>query len=159
MPCARLYYLATAREVYRIEAVTRSPAFSHLSSTVRGLATIRSFHAQDMLVNEFDNMMDVNSGAKFTSFAVGRWLSAIMDWIQLGNARARILKQTYGFITTFILLRQASLVSAWGVSLLSKVGSVLTVQNERLYSVELTQQAFPAETLVSYFSPACAWDP
>ncbi len=58
--------------------------FSHMTSTLRGLATIRSSRAQEMLIEEFDDITDVNSGARFTSFAVGRWLAVNMDWIQLG---------------------------------------------------------------------------
>lgn len=38
---ARSYYMQTAREVKRIEALFRSPIFSHLSETLDGLVTIR----------------------------------------------------------------------------------------------------------------------
>ena len=37
----RSYYMQTAREVKRIEALFRSPIFSHLSETLDGLVTIR----------------------------------------------------------------------------------------------------------------------
>ena len=84
-PNFRSYYLSTAREVYRIEAVTRLPMFTHAATTLRGLDTIRSFKAQEALVNEFHEIMDVNSGVKFTSFAISRWLAATMDWIQFGK--------------------------------------------------------------------------
>ena len=32
----------------------RSPVFSHLSSTLQGMTTIRAFGAEDMLEKEFD---------------------------------------------------------------------------------------------------------
>lgn len=56
----------------------RSPIYSHLSASLNGLTTIRSFGAQIVLVKEFDKIQDLHSSAFYlfisTSRAFGYWL-------------------------------------------------------------------------------------
>uniref|UniRef100_T1GEA5 ABC transmembrane type-1 domain-containing protein n=1 Tax=Megaselia scalaris TaxID=36166 RepID=T1GEA5_MEGSC len=49
----RVFYLKTSRDVKRIEGITRSPIYSHLGASLNGLATIRAFDAQNVLMKEF----------------------------------------------------------------------------------------------------------
>ncbi|XP_014088878.3 probable multidrug resistance-associated protein lethal(2)03659 isoform X1 [Bactrocera oleae] len=74
----RSFYLNTSRDVKRLEAVTRSPIYSHLSASLNGLPTIRAFAAQQMLINEFDNYQDLHSSGYYmfliTNRAFGYWL-------------------------------------------------------------------------------------
>ena len=57
----RRFYVATSRSVQRLEGVARSPLFSHLASSVRGLATIRAFRAEAALIAEFDHLQNVHT--------------------------------------------------------------------------------------------------
>ncbi|XP_054091098.1 probable multidrug resistance-associated protein lethal(2)03659 isoform X2 [Zeugodacus cucurbitae] len=74
----RSYYLTTSRDVKRLEAVTRSPIYSHLSASLNGLPTIRAYNAEQMLINEFDNYQDLHSSGYYmlliTNRAFGYWL-------------------------------------------------------------------------------------
>ncbi|XP_017763434.1 PREDICTED: probable multidrug resistance-associated protein lethal(2)03659 isoform X2 [Eufriesea mexicana] len=74
----RVFYVATSRSVKRLEGVTRSPVFGHLSATLQGLPTIRAFGAQEILTKEFDQHQDLHSSAWFifisSSRAFGFWL-------------------------------------------------------------------------------------
>ncbi|XP_018350478.1 PREDICTED: probable multidrug resistance-associated protein lethal(2)03659 [Trachymyrmex septentrionalis] len=74
----RIFYLATSRSVKRLEGITRSPVFAHLSATLQGLSTIRAFGAEAILTKEFDNYQDIHSSAWYifisTSRAFGFWL-------------------------------------------------------------------------------------
>uniref|UniRef100_A0A1I8MDU6 ABC transporter n=1 Tax=Musca domestica TaxID=7370 RepID=A0A1I8MDU6_MUSDO len=74
----RSFYLKTSRDVKRLEAITRSPIYTHLGASLNGLATIRAFQAQDILIHEFDNYQDMHSSGYYmfltTSRAFGYWL-------------------------------------------------------------------------------------
>ncbi|XP_044525283.1 ATP-binding cassette sub-family C member 4 [Gracilinanus agilis] len=58
----RRYFLETSRDVKRLESTTRSPVFSHLSSSLQGLWTIRAYRAEQRLQELFDAHQDLHSG-------------------------------------------------------------------------------------------------
>ncbi|XP_060989327.1 ATP-binding cassette sub-family C member 4-like [Dama dama] len=57
----RRYFLETSRDVKRLECTTRSPVFSHLASSLRGLWTIRAYRAQQKFQELFDTHQDLHS--------------------------------------------------------------------------------------------------
>ncbi|KAJ8929216.1 hypothetical protein NQ314_018095 [Rhamnusium bicolor] len=77
--CLRLVFLATSRDVKRVEAVTRSPIYTHLSASLYGLTTIRAFGAQKILANEFDNYQDKYTAAYFMFLAANRTFGFWLD--------------------------------------------------------------------------------
>ncbi|XP_045760841.1 ATP-binding cassette sub-family C member 4-like [Maniola jurtina] len=56
-------YLRTAQGVKRLEGTTKSPVFGMVTSSLSGIATIRSAGAQQRLVDEFDNHQDLHTAA------------------------------------------------------------------------------------------------
>uniref|UniRef100_A0A8C0SL69 Multidrug resistance-associated protein 4 n=1 Tax=Canis lupus familiaris TaxID=9615 RepID=A0A8C0SL69_CANLF len=57
----RRYFLATSRDVKRLESTSRSPVFSHLSSSLQGLWTIRAYKAEERFQELFDAHQDLHS--------------------------------------------------------------------------------------------------
>uniref|UniRef100_A0A182SD45 Uncharacterized protein n=1 Tax=Anopheles maculatus TaxID=74869 RepID=A0A182SD45_9DIPT len=77
----RFVFLRTARNVKRVEAITRSPVFTHTNATIDGLTTIRAFGAERFLEDTFHRYQDLNTSAAFLFGATTRgfafWLDAI----------------------------------------------------------------------------------
>lgn len=51
--------------------IAKSSAFTHLAATLNGLSTVRSFHAEKLLQNEFDYHQDSHSSCWFIFFSTG----------------------------------------------------------------------------------------
>ncbi|XP_037095749.1 multidrug resistance-associated protein 4-like isoform X1 [Syngnathus acus] len=79
--CLRRYYLQTSRDIKRLEATTRSPVFSHLSTSLQGLSTIRAFKVQWRFQEMFDDCQDLHSEAWFLFLTTSRWLAVRLDGI------------------------------------------------------------------------------
>ncbi|CAH3114175.1 unnamed protein product [Pocillopora meandrina] len=77
----RHYYLKTAREVKRIEAMNRSPFYSHISTSLQGLTTIRAYRAENRFKNQYDVYQDNHTAAWFLFMTGSRWLGARLDFI------------------------------------------------------------------------------
>jgi ATP-binding cassette subfamily C (CFTR/MRP) protein 4 len=77
----RVIYIQTSRSVKRIEGITRSPIFSHMTASMHGLSTIRAFSAQKILIKEFDDYQDNHSAAWFLFIASNRCFGFWLDMI------------------------------------------------------------------------------
>ncbi|KJA15567.1 hypothetical protein HYPSUDRAFT_48272 [Hypholoma sublateritium FD-334 SS-4] len=75
------YYLATSRELKRIDAVTRSPIFAWFSESLAGLSTIRAFHQQSIFVAANQRRIDHNQICYLPSISVNRWLSVRLEFV------------------------------------------------------------------------------
>uniref|UniRef100_A0A4W2EHN1 ATP binding cassette subfamily C member 4 n=1 Tax=Bos indicus x Bos taurus TaxID=30522 RepID=A0A4W2EHN1_BOBOX len=73
------YFLRTSRDVKRLECTTRSPVFSHLASSLRGLWTIRAYKAEQKFQQLFDAYQDLHSEAWFLLLTTSRWLAVYLD--------------------------------------------------------------------------------
>uniref|UniRef100_A0A7N8Y475 Multidrug resistance-associated protein 4 n=1 Tax=Mastacembelus armatus TaxID=205130 RepID=A0A7N8Y475_9TELE len=77
----RSYFLQTSRDIKRLESTTRSPVFSHLSSSLQGLSTIRAFKVQHRFQKMFDEYQDLHSEAWFLFLTTSRWFAVRLDGI------------------------------------------------------------------------------
>lgn len=76
-----IYYLATSRELKRLDAVTRSPIFTWFSETLSGLSTIRAFRHQDIFILNLEKRLDRNQMQYMASINVNRWLAIRLEFI------------------------------------------------------------------------------
>ncbi|XP_045033103.1 ATP-binding cassette subfamily C member 4 isoform X4 [Daphnia magna] len=77
----RQFYLKTARDVKRLEATTRSPVFTHLSSSLVGLTTLRAHRCEVIFQTIFDECQDVHTSAWYMFLSTTRWFGIWLDWI------------------------------------------------------------------------------
>jgi ATP-binding cassette subfamily C (CFTR/MRP) protein 2 len=68
------YYLATSRELTRLESITKAPVIHHFSETVQGVMTIRCFRKEESFSQE--NLNRVNSSLRmdFHNNGANEWL-------------------------------------------------------------------------------------
>ncbi|XP_053207952.1 ATP-binding cassette sub-family C member 3-like isoform X2 [Panonychus citri] len=79
----QMFYIASSRQLRRIESSSRSPVFSHFSETITGSSTIRAYNAEQRFFDDCFNRVDKNQSCSFANMAAGRWLSIRLQF--LGN--------------------------------------------------------------------------
>ncbi|KAJ8031340.1 Multidrug resistance-associated protein 4 [Holothuria leucospilota] len=147
----RSYFLATSRDVKRIEGVCRSPVFSHLSSTLQGLTTVRAFHAQNRFVAKFDMYQDVHTESWFTFLATTRWFGIMLDWmtaifliiVAFGSVVSKDLLGLNAAEVGLSLTYALSLMGAfqWGVRQSAEVENLMTSTERVLEYTKLKPEA------------------
>ncbi|XP_049439277.1 multidrug resistance-associated protein 1-like [Epinephelus fuscoguttatus] len=77
------FYVASSCQLRRLEAVSRSPIYSHFNETVQGASVIRAFGEQGCFVLRANRRIDTNQEAYFPRFVATRWLAVNLEF--LGN--------------------------------------------------------------------------
>ncbi|KAF9404553.1 hypothetical protein BGZ94_004106 [Podila epigama] len=75
------YYIASSRELKRIEAITKSPLYSHFGETLVGVSTIRAFGAESRFMEEVLAKLDNNNTPYYFLWMCNRWLSVRVDFM------------------------------------------------------------------------------
>jgi ATP-binding cassette, subfamily C (CFTR/MRP), member 1 len=75
------YYLATSRELKRLDAVSRSPIFAWFSESLSGLSTIRAFNQQRVFVAANQRRIDRNQICYLPGIYVNRWLAVRLEFV------------------------------------------------------------------------------
>ncbi|KAJ1567224.1 Multidrug resistance-associated protein 4, partial [Cladochytrium tenue] len=75
----RKYYLMTQRQIKRYEAVTRSPVYSNIPSTLEGLSTVRAFSSEKRFLDRFMDYQNENTRIFFCFLSSARWLGVRLD--------------------------------------------------------------------------------
>ena len=65
-------YVATSRQLKRLESVTKSPIFSHFGETLNGVATIRAFSLQHDFIKRSERLVDDNQKANYPAIVANR---------------------------------------------------------------------------------------
>ncbi|KAI8987272.1 multi drug resistance-associated protein MRP [Mycotypha africana] len=94
------YYLATSRALKRLDAVGKSPIYSHFQETIQGVSTIRAYDQQNVFILQNQNKLDNNQRAYFPSITCNRWLAVRLEFlgsiIILGSSLFAVLGVLYG---------------------------------------------------------------
>ncbi|PKA58973.1 ABC transporter C family member 10 [Apostasia shenzhenica] len=72
--CLQRYYLASAKELMRINGTTKSMVANHLTESISGAITIRAFEKEDRFFAKSLVLIDRNASPYFHSFAASEWL-------------------------------------------------------------------------------------
>ena len=59
----------------------RSPLYSHISTAIRGLPSIRAFHKEENVLNKFHYFQNEHTKAWYTKIVASRWFGIRIDLI------------------------------------------------------------------------------
>nr|AXN55887.1 ABC transporter C family member 2 [Crocus sativus] len=139
---AYLYYQSTAREVKRLDSITRSPVYAQFGEALNGLSTIRAYKAYDRMAAINGKSMDNNIRYTLVNMGGNRWLAirletlgGIMIWLTatfavMQNQRA---ENQQAFASTMGLLLSYALNIT---SLLTAVLRLASIAENSLNAVE-----------------------
>jgi ABC-type multidrug transport system fused ATPase/permease subunit len=137
-----LYYQSTARELKRLDSVTRSPVYAQFGEALNGLSTIRAYKAYDRMASINGKSVDNNIRFTLVNMSGNRWLAirletvgGLMIWLTatfavMQNGRAENQK---AFASTMGLLLSYALNIT---SLLTGVLRLASMAENSLNSVE-----------------------
>eukprot|EP00197_Chlamydomonas_leiostraca_P002886 CAMPEP_0202857580 /NCGR_PEP_ID=MMETSP1391-20130828/470_1 /ASSEMBLY_ACC=CAM_ASM_000867 /TAXON_ID=1034604 /ORGANISM="Chlamydomonas leiostraca, Strain SAG 11-49" /LENGTH=1463 /DNA_ID=CAMNT_0049536397 /DNA_START=117 /DNA_END=4508 /DNA_ORIENTATION=- len=77
------FYIPTARELQRIESVSRSPIYSKFGEALAGVCTIRAYRCEAHFTAVSDELMERNAAAFVTQKLAAAWLACRLDILGL----------------------------------------------------------------------------
>ncbi|CAK6969621.1 multidrug resistance-associated protein 1 [Scomber scombrus] len=137
------FYVASSRQLKRLESVSRSPIYTHFNETLLGTSVIRAFGEQARFIRESDQRVDHNQKAYYPGIVANRWLAVRLEFV--GScivscaalfaviARASLSPGIVGLSISYALQLTASLT--WLVRMSSEVETnIVAVEKVKEYS-------------------------
>ncbi|XP_064886770.1 multidrug resistance-associated protein 1 isoform X3 [Columba livia] len=156
------FYVATSRQLKRLESVSRSPVYSHFNETLLGASVIRAFEEQKRFIKQNDMKVDENQKAYYPSIVANRWLAVRLEYV--GNcvvlfaalfaviARNKLSAGLVGLSVSYSL--QITAYLNWLVRMSSELeANIVAVERVKEYA-EMEKEA---EWSIEQTAPASTW--
>ncbi|XP_054885537.1 canalicular multispecific organic anion transporter 1 [Poeciliopsis prolifica] len=75
------FYVATSRQLRRLDSVSRSPIYSHFGETVSGLSVIRAYKHQERFLKHNEVTIDENLKSVYPWIVSNRWLAIRLEFV------------------------------------------------------------------------------
>ncbi|CAG8581475.1 740_t:CDS:10, partial [Diversispora eburnea] len=159
------YYIATSRDLKRLESISRSPIYAVFGETIIGVSTIRAFGAEKRLMTKMLNLVNGNSQPFIFNWACNRWLHIRVD------VAGGLVSLATGIIVLYSLKTGmdpglAGFALTYAINFTAHVIWVLrmyAVQEMNMNSVERVQEYLALEEepprIIDYNRPPPNWPP
>uniref|UniRef100_A0A8C3M2P1 Canalicular multispecific organic anion transporter 2 n=1 Tax=Chrysolophus pictus TaxID=9089 RepID=A0A8C3M2P1_CHRPC len=153
------FYVATSRQLKRLESVSRSPIYSHFSETISGTSIIRAYQREESFIAISDQKVDENQKSYYPSIMSNRWLGIRVEFV--GNCivlfaalfavigKSSLNAGLVGLSVSYAL--QVTLALNWMVRTTSDLET-------NIVAVERIKEYSETETEVSYWNPVHTGD-
>lgn len=121
MGSLRRYYLATSRELKRLDAVSRSPIFAWFSESLAGADTIRAYRQQSIFMANNERRIDRNQLCYLPSISVNRWLAVRLEFVGALIILVAAMLAMTALITTGVDAGLVGLVLSYAVNTTSSL--------------------------------------
>lgn len=158
------FYVATSRQLKRLESVSRSPIYSHFSETITGTSVIRAYGRNHAFVLLSDSKVDENQKSYYPGIVANRWLGVRIEFI--GNCivlfaalfavigKEHLTESLVGLSVSYAL--QVTMSLNWMVRMTSDLESnIVAVERVKEYSETPTEAPWEVEDK----KPASDWPP
>uniref|UniRef100_A0A8C2BI98 ATP-binding cassette, sub-family C (CFTR/MRP), member 3 n=1 Tax=Cyprinus carpio TaxID=7962 RepID=A0A8C2BI98_CYPCA len=158
------FYVATSRQLKRLESVSRSPIYSHFSETITGTSVIRAYGRNAAFVLLSDMKVDENQKSYYPGIVSNRWLGVRIEFI--GNCivlfaalfavigKEKLSPGLVGLSVSYAL--QVTMSLNWMVRMTSDLESnIVAVERVKEYSETTTE----APWIVKDKQPPPDWPP
>ncbi|XP_061404841.1 multidrug resistance-associated protein 1-like isoform X1 [Lethenteron reissneri] len=148
------FYVASSRQLKRLESVSRSPVYSHFGETVLGAGVIRAYGACERFMLLSDTKVDENQKSYYPTIISNRWLAIRLEFV--GNCvvlfaalfaviyRSTLSPGLVGLSISYAL--QVTMSLSWMVRMSSDLESnIVAVERIKEYSEETTEAAWVVE--------------
>ncbi|XP_053366956.1 ATP-binding cassette sub-family C member 3 isoform X2 [Clarias gariepinus] len=158
------FYVATSRQLKRLESVSRSPIYSHFSETITGTSVIRAYGLNNSFVLMSDMKVDENQKSYYPGIVSNRWLGVRIEFI--GNCivlfaalfavigKDQLSEGLVGLSVTYAL--QVTMSLNWMVRMTSDLESnIVAVERVKEYSETPPEAPWEVESK----KPSPDWPP
>ncbi|XP_052614436.1 ATP-binding cassette sub-family C member 3 isoform X1 [Peromyscus californicus insignis] len=148
------FYVATSRQLKRLESISRSPIFSHFSETVTGTSVIRAYGRMEDFKVFSDKKVDINQKSSYPYIASNRWLGVHVEFV--GNCvvlfaalfavigKNSLNPGLVGLSVSYAL--QVTLALNWMIRMMSDLESnIIAVERVKEYSKTETEAPWVVE--------------
>ncbi|XP_047464662.1 ATP-binding cassette sub-family C member 3 isoform X2 [Mugil cephalus] len=148
------FYVATSRQLKRLESISRSPIYSHFSETITGCSVIRAYGRHSAFVLMSDMKVDENQKSYYPGIVSNRWLGVRIEFI--GNCivlfaavfavygKASLNPGLVGLSVSYAL--QVTMSLNWMVRMTSDLeNNIVAVERVKEYSETKTEAPWEVE--------------